>query len=210
MQRTLGLWFAGLLLALAWPFPAEAQQRNFKIGGGAGFAWPKSPLFELQRGWDLGGYLGYRFNDNLSLEIGFNFIRSDRQFDVDDRPITDPRSQLAATARETTRYPLDAVLVYNLGRRQPFHPFLFAGGGYMRDDLKTTDLTPLFEAEDPTTVELETTTETSYFPIASFGGGFDFYVLFNVAARFELRMWIPPEDFDLRTWRLFASATYFF
>ncbi len=197
----------GLILMLAGSAPTEAQK--FKLGGGAGFAFPHDPELSLQRGFDVGGFIGIRFNDSFSLETGFSYSKSDRQFNEFNAPIDEVGSELAAFDFKSTQYHLDAVLVYYLGRRQPFQMFVFGGGGLMREGRSTTDLRPLFESEDPTTVVLETTTTTEYRPVGSFGTGFDFYVLVNVAARGEIRMWLPS-DIDHRTWRLFFGATLFF
>ena len=80
----------------------------------------------------------------------------------------------------------------------------------MREDNKNTDLTPLLDPDvDPEDVQLETTATSDYYPAFSFGAGFDFYILYNVAARFEWRWWIT-KDIDRRTMSLFASAGYYF
>ncbi len=198
------------LLLLFWDFPAMAQEQRFKIGGGAGFAWPKAPVLELRRGFDLGGFLGVRFNDNFSVETNFSFIRTERQFTLADEPVVEPGVQISAYNLETTRYTMDGSLVYSIGRRQPFHPFIFGGAGMMREENKNTDLTPLLEpGVDPGDVELETTKKSDYYPVFSVGAGFDFYILYNVAARFEWRWWLS-KDWDRRTMSLFASAAYYF
>lgn len=209
MEKRLGLLGWTSLLLWSWILPAAAQEQHLKVGGGAGFSFPSDPLLELERGYDLGGFFGIRFNDNFSLETGFSFQRSERQFTADNLPVQDPSTQLPAFLSESTRYHLDGILLYNIGRRQPFHPFIFGGAGILREDKRTTDLTPLIGAEDPAAVELETTTESEYYPVVSFGIGFDFYILYNVAARGEWRWWMT-EATDRRTHRLFFAATYFF
>lgn len=199
-----------LTLLLFWESPAMAQKQNFKIGGGAGFAWPKAPVLDLRRGFDLGGFFGVRFNDNWSVETNFSFLRSERQFTITNEPVLEPGIQISAYNLETTRYTMDGTLVYSIGRRQPFHPFIFGGAGMMREDNKNTDLTPLLEPDvDPEEVQLETTMKTDYYPVFSVGAGFDYYILYNVAARFEWRWWIT-KDFGRRTMSLFASAGYYF
>jgi hypothetical protein len=197
----------GFILVLAGSTPTEAQK--FKLGGGAGFAFPHDPELSLGRGFDVGGFLGIRFNDSFSMETGFSYSKFDRQFAEDNRPIEEQGGELASFDFKSTQYHLDAVLVYHLGRRQPFQMFVFGGGGLVREDRSSTDLRPLYVAEDPTIVVLETTTSTDYRPVAAVGTGFDFYILVNIAARGEIRMWLPA-DIDHRTWRLFFGATLFF
>ena len=134
MLKRNGVIFWILLILLAPQVPAAAQDDNFKLGGGAGFAWPKDPVFELNRAFDVGGFFGIRFNDNFSLEAGFSYAGSDRQYADDDRPIdtVDDPTVFPVISLKNTRYTLDTILVYNIGRRQPFHPFVFVGGGVFR------------------------------------------------------------------------------
>ena len=54
------------------------------------------------------------------------------------------------------------------------------------------------------------TVDVDYQPVTTLGAGLDFYILYNVAARFEYRWWLPPSKLDRRTSRLFFQATYFF
>jgi opacity protein-like surface antigen len=216
MLKRHGLTFWVLVFLLAPQLPAAAQEDNFKLGGGAGFAWPKDPVYKLNRAFDVGGFFGIRFNDNFSVEAGFSWAQSERQYADDNRPIDtveDP-TVFPVVNLQTTRYTLDAILVYNLGRRQPFHPFIFVGGGVFREDQLFTDLSALIPEDpanppDPEEIELETWTETNYYPALSLGIGFDFYILNNVAARGEWRWWLT-EDWDRRSMRLFFAATLFF
>jgi hypothetical protein len=214
-----------LLLVFAWSSPVLAQKQNFKLGGGGGFTFPSTPGLSLKRGYDLGGFLGIRFNDNFSLETGFSFGRSESQFfeqSAEDLALqqgeaftftpSDPQAEFVDFQLTSTRYHLDTILVYNLGRRQPFHPFIFAGAGLLRDDTEVTDLTPLRATQDPAeveTIELEKKKDSKYYPVVSFGAGFEFYVLQNTAARFEWR-WHVTKEWERRTHRLFFAAIYFF
>ena len=216
MLKRNGVILWTLLILLAPQVPAAAQDDNFKLGGGAGFAWPKDPVFALNRAFDVGGFFGIRFNDNFSVEAGFSFARSDRQYADDNRPIEDvgDPTVFPVINLQNTRYTLDTILVYNLGRRQPFHPFVFVGGGVFREDQLFTDLSALIPEDpenppDPEEIQLETWTETSYYPVVSLGIGFDFYILNNVAARGEWRWWLT-NNIDRRSMRLFFAATLFF
>ena len=128
-------WFAATDLA-------EAQPHKGKIGGGGGFAFLTDPDVEHGRTASFGGFFGLRFNDNVSLEGGLYFVRSNRLFDefgvVDETPTP-------AFRFETTRFHADGVLVLNIGQRQPFHPFVLFGAGVERRDNKQTDFTFEFE-----------------------------------------------------------------
>ncbi len=196
---------ASLIFMLAGSSLTEAQQ--YKLGGGAGFAFFKDPELSLKRGFDVGGFFGIRFNDNFSIETGFSWAKAERQFGEGNVPVEEIGAQAATFEFKSTQYHLDAVLVYHLGRRQPFHMFVFGGAGLEREGRATTDLREFIVTGDAST--LETTTEVVYRPVAAFGAGFDFYVLVNVAARGEIRMWLPS-DIDYRTWRLFFGATLFY
>jgi hypothetical protein len=213
-----------LLLVLSASSPVLAQEQRFELGGGGGFSWPYAPEMSLNRAWDLGGFFGIRLNDKLSLETDFSFARSNSQFFDSSVPVLPnqqgegwtfqpaiPTEPFTDWGLEDTRYHLDAVLVVHLGRRQPFHPFFFGGAGVLREDRKYTDLTPLrgTSAGEIDTENLLTRTETDYYPVVAVGGGFDFYILYNVAARFEYRLWTTTE-WERRTQRLFFTAIYLF
>ena len=190
---------------------AEAQRQKGKIGGGGGFAFLTDPDVDHGSTASFGGFFGLRFNDNLSLEGGVYFVRSNRVFSelgvpVDDTPDT------PAFRFESTRIHADGVLVVNIGRRQPFHPFVLFGGGVERRDDKQTDFS--FELDPDTGLvlppELEVVlNETEYLPTAIVGGGAEIYFMYNLAARAELRFWIPKE-WDRRTFIFFFAATYYF
>jgi hypothetical protein len=187
----------------------EAQQR-FRIGGGAGFAVLYNPDVDHGRTADVGGSLGFRFNDNFSFETGFHFARSDRQFDVTDTPI-DQSQALPEYQFIGTRYHLDGSFLYHFGRRVPFHPYVIAGGGLERVDEKRTDFTFVLGENNVVISRSEEVVldTTEYHPTFHFGGGFDLYFLYNVAARIEFRWWIP-KDTDRTTRMFFFGATYYF
>ena len=196
-------WFAATDLA-------EAQRQKGKIGGGGGFAFLTDPDVDLGRSASFGGFFGLRFNDNVSLEGGLYFVRSNRVFNqlgvpVDDTPDT------PAFRFSTTRFHADGVLVLNIGKRQPFHPFVLFGAGIERRDDEKTD----FTFDDPTAdVPMLITSEvvlneTRYLPSAVVGGGAEIYFMYNVAARAEFRLWIP-KDWGQRTQILFFAATFYF
>ena len=190
---------------------AEAQRQKGKIGGGGGFAFLADPDVDLGRNAFFGGFIGIRFNDNVSLEGGLHFVRSDRVFNefgalVDDTPET------PAFRFSTTRFHADGILVLNIGRRQPFHPFVLFGAGIERRDDEKTDFT--FEPDPTTDLPVLITSEvvlneTRYLPSAVVGGGAEIYFMYNVAARAEFRLWIP-KDWGQRTQILFFAATFYF
>ena len=192
---------------------AEAQRQKGKIGGGGGFAFLTDPDIDLGSTASFGGFFGLRFNDNWSLEGGLYFVRSNRVFNEFDVPI-DKTPDTPAFRFETTRYHADGVLMLNIGRRQPFHPFVIFGGGVERRDDKQTDFT--FELDPdtglplPLSAELEVVlNETKYLPTAIVGGGAEIYFMYNLAARTEFRLWMP-QDWDQRTFIFFFAATYYF
>ena len=189
----------------------EAQRQKYKIGGGAGFANLKHPDLDLGSTAVIGGFFGFRFNDNLSLETNFSFVRSNRVFAETGIPVDNVPDQ-PAFRFQTNRYHLDEVFVLNIGRRQPFHPFVYGGGGVIRRDEKRTDFT--FE-RDPDTgqsnlVSQEVTLNRSeYEPAGLAGAGVEFYFMYNVAARAEFRVWFPQSP-DKRDRMFFFAASYFF
>lgn len=191
--------------------PAEAQGQSGKLGGGAGFAFLSDPDVDLGSTATVGGFIGYRFNDNVSLEGGLFFVRVNRVFSADGIPV-DQTPDTPAFRFETTRFQADGVVMINLGRRQPFHPFVLFGGGVQRRDDKQTDLTFTINPDtglqvlDSTEVVLD---ETTYVPTAILGGGAEIYFKYNLAARAEFRLWVP-EAIEERTFALFFAATYFF
>ena len=78
-----------VLYALAAPSSVEAQSHKFKLGGGAGFANMQDPELNLGRTIVVGGFFGLRFNDNFSIETGFNVVRSNRVYAEDGVPVDD-------------------------------------------------------------------------------------------------------------------------
>jgi len=202
MVKRAVLLLAALLGPLVWHSTAVAQEPRFKVGGGAGFAYFADPEYDLARAADLGGYIGFRFNDNVSLEIDFSFGRSKRLFTAEGLPATGDLAPFASFELQSTRYRLDSVVLYNIGRRQPFHPFFFGGAGVEREVIGLRrSLTVQSEVE---------TIDVDYLPVTTLGAGFDFYVLHNTAVRFEYRWWLPPTKIDRRTSRIFFMASYFF
>ncbi|MGH9319030.1 MAG: outer membrane beta-barrel protein [Vicinamibacteria bacterium] len=188
----------------------ESQQR-FRLGGGAGFAVLKNPEIDHGRTAVVGGALGFRFNDNFSLEGGFSFARSDRQFDELGVPIDQSQGAIPTFQFEANRYHLDGTFMIHLGRRQPFHPYVLAGGGLERSDEKRTNFTYTL-GEDNVILDRqeEVVLDTSdYQPAGHVGAGFDLYFLYNVAARVEFRLWLP-QDMDKRTRMFFFGASYYF
>ena len=199
-------------LVLLGPAIGEvAAQQRFRIGGGAGFAVLYNPEIEHGRTAVVGGSLGFRFNDNFSVESGFSFARSHRQFSELGVPIDEQQGGIPAFEFDANRYHLDGSVLVHFGRRVPFHPYVIAGGGLERRDERQTDFTYTLgtngEVIDRTeAVSLDT---SEYEPTAHFGAGFDLYFMYNVAARVEFRWWIPPTT-DKTTRMFFFGASYFF
>ncbi len=189
---------------------AEAQGHKGKIGGGGGFAFLSDPVIDLGSTASFGGFFGRRFNDNVSIEGGLYFVSSNRVFNILGEPIDDTGG-IPSFRFETTRYHGDGVLVYNIGRRQPFHPFVLFGAGVERRDDQRTDFTsePDPETGLPILTPEVTFKGTEYLPTGIVGGGADIYFMYNVAARAEIRLWIP-KAWNERTFILFFAATYFF
>jgi hypothetical protein len=210
MSKRSAASLAALLLLGPGITLVEAQQR-FRIGGGAGLAVLYNPEVEHGRTAVVGGSLGFRFNDNFSFEGGFSFARSDRQFDETGVPIDEGQSALPKFQFVANRYHLDGSFLLHIGRRQPFHPYLIAGGGLERRDETRTDFAFTLGENN---VIIDRTAEvvldtTEYQPTGHFGGGFDLYFLYNVAARVEFRWWLPT-DTDKSTRMFFFGASYYF
>jgi hypothetical protein len=208
------------LLLISWfvsESSSEAQAARYTLGGGAGFASLKDPDFDIGSTAIVGGFFGIRFNDNFSLEAGGNFVWASREYNVNGVPLDKvsglpPEEQLPALSLETNRYHIDGTFVFHIGRRQPFHPFLLAGGGVVRRDEKQTELEFSINPDTggitagPQTVISDT---TDYNLTGHVGAGFDFYFLYNLAARAEVRLWLP-QQWENRTRMFFFAATYFF
>lgn len=208
--RSAAITIVALLHLFAATDLAEAQRQKGKLGGGAGFAFLKDPEIDLGSTATFGGFLGRRFNDNVSIEGGIYYVSSNRVFNILGEPIDDTGG-IPSFRFQTTRYHGDGVVVLNIGRRQPFHPFLLFGAGVERRDDKRTDFTA--EADPETGLPIltpEVTFEgTEYLPTGIVGGGADIYFMYNVAARAELRFWIP-KAWDERTFALLFQVSYFF
>lgn len=189
---------------------AEAQRAKSKIGGGGGFAFLTDPDVEHGSTASVGGFFGRRFSDNVSLEGGLFFVRSNRFFDAFGIGVDETRD-IPAFRFRTTRFHADGILLLNIGRRQPFHPFILLGGGLERRDDQRTDFTAEEDPDSglPILVPEVGPKETIYLPTGIVGAGTDIYFMYNLAARVEIRLWIPKE-WDQRTFILFFAATYFF
>lgn len=191
--------------------PAEAQRQRFKIGGGAGFASLATPDASLGWTFGVGGFFGYRVSDNVSIESGFTFGRANRTFNSDGVPVDQSRD-IPAFQFESQRYQLDGSFVYNFGPRQPFHPFVLAGGTFRRRSEKRTEF--VFEADPdtglPTLIEANVVIdETTYEPAGHIGAGAEIYFMYNLAARAEYRLWFP-KDWSRRTQMFLFSASFYF
>jgi hypothetical protein len=190
---------------------AQAQQR-FRLGGGAGLAVLYHPEVEHGHTAVVGGSLGFRFNDNFSVEAGFSFARSDRFFDLLGNPVDETRG-IPDYEFDATRYHLDGSFLYHIGRREPFHPFVIAGGGLERRDEKRTDITVSLDENNViipgSRIDEVVLDTTEYEPTVHFGGGCDIYFLYNVSARIEFRWWLP-QNMDKTTRMFFFGATYYF
>ena len=209
-SRLAAIIILALLHVFAATSIAEAQRAKGKIGGGGGFAFLTDPDIEHGSTASVGGFFGRKFNDNVSVEAGLYFVRSNRVFNAFGVPV-DQNRDIPAFRFETTRFHADGVLVLNIGRRQPFHPFILFGAGLERRDDQQTD----FNAEQdpdsglPILIPEVVLKETRYLPTGIVGGGADIYFMYNLAARAEFRLWLPKE-WDQRTFILFFAATYFF
>lgn len=209
--RPAALVFVALLQCFAAVDLVEAQRQKFKIGGGAGFANLKAPDIEPGGTAVVGGFFGVRFNDNVSIETDFAWMRSSRVFAETGIPVDDV-PDTPAFRFETNRYHLDGILMLNIGRRQPFHPFIYGGGGIIRRDEKRTEFT--FETNPQTGQDTLLSQEvvsnvTEYEPAGLAGAGVEISFMYNVAARAEFRMWFPQTP-DKRDRMFFFQASYFF
>jgi len=178
---------------------ADAQEHHFIIGGGGGFATLFDPRLDLGRGTNLEGFFGFRVNDQITLEVSMDFTRVNRVFSEfgDVLVETDP-AVVGQFGLAQNRYHLDGTFYYHFGRRKPFHPYVFGAGGVVRRDNKIEDL------------EGEIVRETEHEPTVSFGVGFDYYVLYNVAVRADMRWWLPGGKTESRTRRIFFGVGYYF
>lgn len=191
---------------------AEAQRQKYKMGGGAGFATIYHPNVDVGRTFALGGFFGLRFNDNISLEANFNFVNTGREYGLDGIPV-DEVATIPEFRFETTRYNLDANIMYNFGRRQPFHPYIVGGVGVIRWEERRIDIEFTFDPENPGAIigrEDTVTIDTRvYEPAVNAGAGFEFYFMYNVAARAEFRVWVPQTT-DRWQRQFFFEVSYYF
>jgi hypothetical protein len=179
----------------------RAQEQRFVVGGGGGFATLFNPEFDLGRGTNMGGFFGLRLNDNFTAEVSLDFTNVSRAFTVGPggEVIVETDPAVVATFQlQQDRYHLDGTLYYHFGRRKPFHLYILGGGGGVRRDIVRSSA----EEASERTIENE--------PTVSFGGGFDYYVLYNVGVRVDMRWWLPGGSFDGRTRRIFFGLGYYF
>jgi hypothetical protein len=170
-----------------------------------------NPDIDHGRSVVVGGSLGFRLNDNFSVEGGFSFARSNRSFTEEGQPI-DEAQTLPSFRFETNRLHYDGTLLIHLGRRQPFHPFVYAGAGLVQRFEKRIDIEFTLE---PDTRIVQDRTEEILFDESELefaghvGAGFDLYFLYNLAARVEFRQWIPQTSERRTRMFLFGAAFYF-
>jgi len=178
---------------------ADAQEQRFIVGGGGGFAALADPRLNLGWGTNLGGFFGFRVNDQITLEVSMDFTNVKRVFTQFGDVIveTDPR-RVGEFSVDQDRYHLDGTLYYHFGRRKPFHPYIFGGGGLVRRDNTIAEF------------EGEIVSETTHEPTVSWGAGFDYYFLYNVGVRADFRWWLPAGEWSSRTSRFFAGIGYYF
>ena len=198
MRRGLGFLVATLLLG-GMLGRADAQEQRFIIGGGGGFATLFDPRLDLGRGTNLEGFLGFRVNDQVTLEVSLDYTGVTRVFTEAGNVVeeTDPQT-VGQYELDQSRYHLDGTLYYHFGRRKPFHPYVFGAGGLERRDTTIT------------TFEGDIAKESEHDPTFGFGAGFDYYALYNVAVRADVRWWLPGFGTDSRTRRFFFGVGYYF
>lgn len=215
-------FLAGAALTFA-AAPVEAQPRHrFRLTTGVGLQFFADPELRLGRGASLAGSAAIRAGDNFSFETGLFFGRSNQRYTAMDEPVRDVIADPAYQFR-TNRYHLDGSFVFHLGRRQPFHAWVLAGGGVVRRDSLREDFdfsTPesrrdgLLATQPPrprvripvgTTVSLD---ETVYQATAHLGVGFEVYIFDYLSARAEYRIW-SPRDFSHRTQQAIVGVNFY-
>lgn len=209
--RVVAASLAALVALVSSPSLAEAQGQKFRLWGGAGFAALSNPEIDHGRSIVVGGGLGFRFNNNVSLEAGFSFARSNRSFTEDGIPVDQARTR-PAFQFEANRLHYDATMLFHLGRRQPFHPFVFAGAGLVQRSEERSDIEFTLDPETGVVTDRSeelVLDETSSEVAGHFGAGFDLYFLHNLAARVEFRYWLPQTR-ERRTRMFLFGASYFF
>lgn len=224
LRRLLPVAFlAGAALPFAAAPPVEAQPRHrFRLTTGVGLQFFADPELRLGRGASLAGSAAIRAGDNFSFETGLFFGRSNQRYTAADEPVRDVIADPAYQFR-TNRYHLDGSFVFHLGRRQPFHAWVLAGGGVVRRDSLREDFdfsTPesrrdgLLATQPPrprvripvgTTVSLD---ETVYQATAHLGVGFEVYIFDYLSARAEYRIW-SPRDFSHRTQQAIVGVNFY-
>ena len=178
---------------------ADAQERHFIVGGGGGFATLFDPRLNLGWGTNLGGFLGFRVTDQITLEVSMDFTGVTRVFTEFGNVVVETNPALVGQFRlDQNRYHLDGTFYYHFGRRKPFHPYIFGGGGAVRRENTITSF------------EGEVAKETDHEPTVSFGAGFDYYMLYNVSVRADIRWWLPGAKTESRTRRIFFGVGYYF
>ena len=198
---------AALLLVGLLEESAAQQRHRFIVGGGGGLATLFDPNFNLGRGTNMGGFFGIRLNDNVTAELSFDFTKVSRPFTLGpggELIFEESPAVLSQVLLEHNRYHLDGTLYYHFGRRKPFHPYILGGGGIVRRDLARTN----FDAETGTIEQDQRSIDTE--PTFSFGAGFDYYLLYNVSARADMRWWVPSSGWHNRTRRIFGGVGYYF
>lgn len=203
--------------------PAEAQPRHrFRLSTGVGLQFFAHPDLRLGRGASLAGAAAIRASDNFSFETGLFFGRSNQRYTATDEPVQDVLADPAYQFR-MNRYHLDGSFVFHLGRRQPFHAWILAGGGVVRRDslredfdfttpaarrdglLRTQPARPRIRVPVGTTVSLD---ETVYQATAHLGVGFEVYIFDYLSARAEYRLW-SPRDFSHRTQQAIIGVNFY-
>ncbi len=215
---------AVLVLAVAQAAPAAAQEQRLRLFAGIGLQFLAHQDLDLGRGAALAGSAALRANDNISLELGGFFGRSNRRYTATDEPVEDVIAEALYEFR-TNRYHLDGSLVYHVGRRQPFQMFVLAGGGVVRRDETREDFVyaevPDVDGDDdgdgadqlvtgfrqPIGREVSQRT-TRYAITAHAGAGIEVYVFDNLSARLEYRFWWPG-GFSYRTQQIVIGVNYY-
>ena len=205
MRVSRGCGLLLLLMLLGSAQPTFAQRHLFKFGGGGGFSSFGDSDLDLGRAGTLGGFFGIRASDQLSVEAGFSFGRSNQLYDENNVAI-EVFGAVPDFQFETNRYHLDGSFVYHLGRRQPFHPFVLAGGGVV---LRTERRTGFEVNEDNAVMETGVDSTSTYHGTFHFGTGVDVYFFSNLSARIEFR-WRFPTETSKQTRMYLFGASYFF
>lgn len=182
-----------------------AERERFKLGGGGGIGFPSDPDLDLPSAGTFGGFVGYRFNDNWSIEGGFYFARFNSLFLADGTPVDQNATfdENRISSRRSS-YSAEGTLIINIGRRKQLHPFLLVGAGASRRENQSVVLSPGATTVPPIRRLAD------FVPTGHFGAGFDVYFLYNVSARAELRYTLPNFDNSLRSIRFIFGATYSF